>query len=513
MTLASLLLLLASASGLSLKGGDVPCHAPNGQDIHIKGITDMVPDIKCICDNGVGKCSKVADECLDGLKGCHFVQKGNSTCSRICRPCQYEDALKPSGETWKTDKCRVSTCFSGVITSSKLECATPMCPDPAPPAEGGCCPTCQGCSRAGQFFRENETKPDVLDPCNECTCKGGRLECVKRACPVLPCSRNLIKSVKGQCCPICARNDSDYVEVPNKCQFRGQSYKQGEDVYAGGDVCTKCKCSHAHFPTVECESETCPPLMCPLHLRRKKAGNCCPYCIEGVADALPSFVAPPTEISARDCVHKGKTYKSGEAWQSGCDECTCWPNGHARCTPLSCPPLECPSGSKMVQKSGQCCPSCEYSEGVCTVFGDPHYKTFDGRIFNFQGSCKYLLAQDCGSGDNNNSSFTVRITNDARDSLAFSWTRTITVRLHDLKISLLQKMRVKINGKKVSLPYILLGKLSVMKDGYRVILRTNEGKTTSSITSSRKTFFDPICLTSLGIWSFQQTWIQSSHQS
>ena len=41
---------------------------------------------------------------------------------------------------------------------------------------------------------------------------------------------------------------------------------------------------------------------------------------------------------------------------------------------------------------------------------------------------------------------------------------------------MLQKMRVKVDGKKVALPYIKLGVLSVMRDGYRVILRTNEGR-------------------------------------
>lgn len=85
-----------------------------------------------------------------------------------------------------------------------------------------------------------------------------------------------------------------------------------------------------------------------------------------------------------------------------------------------------------------------------------------------------------GNGYNGNSTFSIRITNDARDSLAFSWLRTITVRLEDgVKVSLMQKMKVKVDGKRVSLPYIKLGSLSVMKDGYRVVLRTNTGRKNS----------------------------------
>ena len=59
-----------------------------------------------------------------------------------------------------------------------------------------------------------------------------------------------------------------------------------------------------------------------------------------------------------------------------------------------------------------------------------------------------------------------------------SWLRTVTVRMGSTKVSLLQKMRVKVDGKKVTLPYIKLGVLSVMRDGYRVILRTNGGEWT-----------------------------------
>lgn len=495
-------------SALSLKGGDFPCTEADGQEIRIPGITDVptLVKIKCVCEGGVGKCRKITDQCLENLKGCHFIQEKSSNltnpnCAKECRSCKiqrWEEAfwffqyfgfnfgaifssnddktLLLSGESY-LDKCRSQQCFSGVLTTTTVQCATPMCPDPTPPTDDQCCPSCKGCSRAGQLFKEGETKDDILDPCNECTCKAGHLQCVKRACPVLPCSKNLERRVKGKCCPICSRS-VEYSATPNTCLFRGRLYKAGQTIPMGGNSCSSCKCGPAPFPTVTCERTSCPALLCPAHMQKLSKGKCCEECQEGgVANALPAIRAEPN-VNAKECSHQGKTYQSGDMWTSGCETCNCWSNGHAFCHASKCPVVNCPKGAKMVQKQGACCPSCEYQAGVCTVFGDPHYRTFDGRVFNFQGSCKYLLAKDGCGLQRGNSSFSVRITNDARDSLAFSWTRTITVRFaeNDLKISLLQKMKVKVNGKKVTLPYILMGKLSIFQDGYRVVMNTNDGK-------------------------------------
>jgi hypothetical protein len=45
-----------------------------------------------------------------------------------------------------------------------------------------------------------------------------------------------------------------------------------------------------------------------------------------------------------------------------------------------------------------------------------------------------------------------------------------------LKVTLGQNMKVKVNHKRVSLPFVSLGVLSVVQEGYSVVVRTNLGE-------------------------------------
>ena len=47
--------------------------------------------------------------------------------------------------------------------------------------------------------------------------------------------------------------------------------------------------------------------------------------------------------------------------------------------------------------------------GTCSVYGDPHYTTFDGKRFLFEGRCNYVIAQDKCS--KNNGSFSIQAEN------------------------------------------------------------------------------------------------------
>ena len=105
------------------------------------------------------------------------------------------------------------------------------------------------------------------------------------------------------------------------------------------------------------------------------------------------------------------------------------------------------------------------------MFGDPHYRTFDGRLYNFQGQCKYLLASDCEGRD-----FKIRVRNDGRGTESFAWTKTLFITLVGFEVTLLQDYVVRVNRKDVKLPYLASPALEITMEQYLITVKTVIGK-------------------------------------
>lgn len=64
------------------------------------------------------------------------------------------------------------------------------------------------------------------------------------------------------------------------------------------------------------------------------------------------------------CAYNGGFYRVGEAWSSGCANCSCEAGGGTRCLPAPCPP--CPPGlfrdgrsrPAALDAAGECCAPC-----------------------------------------------------------------------------------------------------------------------------------------------------------
>ncbi|XP_033607716.1 BMP-binding endothelial regulator protein isoform X2 [Cryptotermes secundus] len=405
-------------------------------------------------------CRKRQVECepekCPGNQGCYrLLNESKDGCCRVCKGCIYEGVHHPSGSEWSDPSrpCTVMTCKAGVVTESEIQCYTP-CRNPQPPAPGQCCPTCPGCRINGQLVTENRDVGIPEDPCLKCRCKAGWITCSKQACPVLHCPQKNISRVPGECCKQCV--GSRYLMEPPKggCLLGFQVHLAGKAFRL--DHCTQCSCLNA---TSICRRKACPVLECAPERQVSTPGDCCPHC-------------PPILESTTTCTIGGRTYEDGESWElDPCKTCVCQ-QGQVRCAMQMCPQknMVCPSNYKMVQRPGECCPRCVESDGICTVFGDPHYRTFDGKFYSFQGSCKYQLAADCLGH-----TFSIRVTNDARGTRTSSWTKTVAIKVGEVKINLGQKMRLKVNGHKVTAPYRLEGKATINKTEDSLIVETHIG--------------------------------------
>ncbi|XP_058385545.1 kielin/chordin-like protein isoform X2 [Diceros bicornis minor] len=405
------------------------------------------PCSSCTCHEGVVTCARV--QCVSS---CAQPHQGPGDCCPRCSDCEHKGRKYEPGESFQpgADPCEVCICQLQPEGPPSLRCHRQQCPSlvgcPAsqllPPGPQHCCPTCaQALSNCTEGLLGSELAPP--DPCYTCQCQDLTWLCIHRACPDLSCPWWERHTPPGSCCPVC-----------RECvvEAEGRRVADGESWRDPSNACIACTCHRGH---VECHLEECQALSCPYGwVKVLEAGRCCERC----------------QAPAQSCTYQGREVASGERWAvDACTSCSCVA-GTVRCQSQRCPPLSCGPDKAPALSPGSCCPRCLPRPASCMAFGDPHYRTFDGRLLHFQGSCSYVLARDCRGGD-----FSVHVTNDDRGRSGVAWTQEVTVLLEDVAVRLLQGGAVTVDGRPVALPLLREPLLYVELRGRTVILHAQPG--------------------------------------
>ncbi|KFM10966.1 IgGFc-binding protein, partial [Aptenodytes forsteri] len=112
---------------------------------------------------------------------------------------------------------------------------------------------------------------------------------------------------------------------------------------------------------------------------------------------------------------------------------------------------------------------------TCWATGDPHYQTFDGKAFDFMGTCTYTLTKTCDP-DPTLPVFSVEARNEHRGDLKVSYVGSVTVRIYDITIAVVRSENgiVRVNNHRSRLPISLAqGKLRLQQKGKSVQIKTD----------------------------------------
>ncbi|XP_046731765.1 MAM and LDL-receptor class A domain-containing protein 1 isoform X3 [Silurus meridionalis] len=175
-------------------------------------------------------------------------------------------------------------------------------------------------------------------------------------------------------------------------------------------------------------------------------------------------------VPAEDCGCwiDGQHYKRGETFMEGdCERlCTCASNGNIQCSPTSCLANEvCKVKSGVLG----CFPS---NPVTCSVYGDPHYITFDGKAYSFQGTCNYTVAKTC-SGDAVRFTLTAR-NEDIKNTKSASL-NTVALNLDGFHLTIKKNKLVYVNGGQITLPFSHNTSVHVSQKGPYVLVETKFG--------------------------------------
>ncbi|XP_023805555.1 IgGFc-binding protein [Oryzias latipes] len=247
------------------------------------------------------------------------------------------------------------------------------------------------------------------------------------------------------------------------CQQQGVSL--GEWRNTTGCAATCPSNSHYELCGTSCPS-TCPSLSFPFSCDSPCQDGC--QCNDGFV-LNGNQCVPPTSCG---CYHEGRYWQSGQQFWDGeeCQSfCSCnGVTGVVSCVPHSCGPDE---ACRVVDGEFGCHPN---PHGTCSASGDPHYLTFDGKTYDFQGTCRYVLAEVCNSSSGLHQ-FSVEAKNEPLNGLPVSITAEVAVTVWGYKVWMFSNNRVEVDGITRNLPFVLNGTISVFASGYQTFVRTSFG--------------------------------------
>ncbi|XP_052404818.1 MAM and LDL-receptor class A domain-containing protein 1 isoform X21 [Carassius gibelio] len=209
---------------------------------------------------------------------------------------------------------------------------------------------------------------------------------------------------------------------------------------------------------------------CPKTCSSQDATGSCGICEERCECDDGLMLSGGACVSADDCGcwANGQHYLVRETFMEGeCEQqCQCLGNGNIQCSPTSCKTDEV-----CMVKDGVlgCFPS---SPVTCSVYGDPHYITFDGKAYSFWGTCNYTIAKTCGATD---TLFTITARNEGQNNSATSSLNSVALDMDGLHIVIGKNKQVSVNGGRVRLPADFGSSVSVFQSGPYAQVNTNFG--------------------------------------
>ncbi|KAJ8289757.1 hypothetical protein GJAV_G00004990 [Gymnothorax javanicus] len=280
-------------------------------------------------------------------------------------------------------------------------------------------------------------------------------------------------------------NPASYVQAckADLCMQKGDNAVACQALKAYADVCQGsgvrispwrelANCSMAC--RVNSHHENCGTL-CPATCADPAAPSRCPLgcaetcqCDKGFLLCGKGCVRP----SKCGCTYQGSYHLRNETfWADKCQQrCTCDPATKN----VTCVPARCEHDEKCLLRDGAY--SCHKgTHGLCLAQGDPHYTTLDGRRFDFDGNCVYLLAAHCPTRGPL-PDFKIEVQNERRAAESFS--KMVRARLHgyEVEISWEVKDKVFVNGLLLGLPTVLSwGKVKIYKTGLSLYVESDFG--------------------------------------